>query len=374
MTADYGQYRINLQRMKKLLQAMIDIYSPSGKEEELLAYLQTFLKKHGLPVTRQELDEGRCNLIVVPEDRAIELALIGHVDTVTAYDLEHYGYSQNNNQISGLGSADMKSGCAALIEAYVSAWQAGANRLKAGLILVVGEEEEGDGAARLLEDYHFPWALIAEPTQLTACLAHFGYIETQLTTRGQRRHASLANRRINPVESMLQALLAFTRHMTSQRPQGIYNIRDLLTSQSGFAVPDWCEAWIDVHLPPHTHTGDICAEIEEVVQNSQTDNDHKLAEVRFHTIQEGYDLPEKGTLIQALNKIFTEMSLPWQPAAFQSHSDANQFWANGIKSVLLGPGSLTKAHVPDESVEWREVVKAAEIYLKLITEHFCAIE
>ncbi len=361
-----GKQCVNLPRMKKLLRNMIDIYSPSGKEQELLTYLHSFLKKQHLPVKCQELDDGRFNLIVAPADRAAELALIGHIDTVTAYDLEQYGYTQTDDLISGLGAADMKSGCAALIEAYLSAWQTNSDRLQAALVLVVGEEEEGDGAVRLLEEYHFPWALIAEPTQLKVCPAHYGYIEVQVITRGQRRHASLANRLINPVESMLQALLAFTRHMTDQRPEGIYNIRDLLTSQSGFAVPDWCEAWLDLHLPPHTHTGDICMEIEEVIQNSLVTNAHNLAEVRFHTIQEGYELPEKGVLIQTLREIYNERSLPWQHAAFQSHSDANLLWANGIKSVLLGPGSLAKAHVPDESVQWREIVTAAEIYYDLL--------
>jgi acetylornithine deacetylase len=361
---------IDPQRMHKLLKAMIDIYSPSGKEQDVLTYLQNFLKKHHLPVERQDLDDGRFNLIVAPPGRALELALIGHVDTVSAYDLEEYGYSQKGNRIWGLGAADMKSGCAALIEAYLCAYHAAAESLQAALILVVGEEEEGDGAGRLVEDYHFPWALIAEPTRLEACLAHYGYIEAQLTTRGKRRHASLANRLINPVESMLQVLLAFTRHMTGRRPEGIYNIRDLLTAPSGFAVPDWCEAWLDLHLPPHTHTGDICAEIEEVVHNCLKEQPQGLAEVRFHTIQEGYNLPEKGHLIQALCEIFKSRSLTWQHAAFQSHSDANQLWAHGIKPVLLGPGSLAKAHVPDESIEWSQVVLAAEIYFDLLVGHF----
>ncbi|PIU32475.1 MAG: peptidase M20, partial [Syntrophobacteraceae bacterium CG07_land_8_20_14_0_80_61_8] len=43
--------------------------------------------------------------------------------------------------------------------------------------MVVGEEEEGDGARRLVRDHHFPWAVIGEPTDLKIGLSHFGYLE-----------------------------------------------------------------------------------------------------------------------------------------------------------------------------------------------------
>ena len=361
---------IQPQRLLRLLQRMIDIYSPSGKEEELLAYLYTYFKKRHLPVRRQMLEDGRYNLIVAPPDVDIELALIGHVDTVPAHDLEEMGYSRDNEIISGLGAADMKGGCAAIIEAFLCLWEAGPGNWPVALILVVGEEENGDGALRLLEDYHFPWAIIAEPTGLSPCLAHYGYIEMQLTTRGKRRHASLAKGRINPVESLLKTLLALIHHMDARRPEAVYNIRDLLTSQSGFAVPEWCHAWIDLHLPPHTPTGAMCSELEEVATASLTGRSLKPVEVRFHTIQDGYDLPGKGAVVETLQWVYDQRGLPWQPAAFPSHSDANLLWAHGVKPILLGPGSLAKAHVPEESIGVEEILAAAEIYRQLIFEMF----
>jgi acetylornithine deacetylase len=360
---------IRPQRLLRLLRRMIDIYSPSGKEEELSAYLYHFFKKQQLPVRRQMLEDSRYNLIVAPPDVDIELALIGHVDTVTAHDLEDIEFTSEGGIISGLGAADMKGGCAAIIEACLCLWESGIGRRPVALILVVGEEENGDGTMRLLEEYHFPWAIIAEPTRLVPCLAHYGYIEMQLTTLGKRRHASLAKGRANPVESMLKALLALTHHMTTRRPEAVYNIRDLRTSSSGFAVPEWCHAWIDLHLPPHTPTGALCAELEEVAALPASRN-LKAAEVRFHTIQDGYDLPDKGIVVESLQKVFTQRGLPWQPEAFPSHSDANLLWAHGIKPILLGPGSLAKSHVPDESVGEGEVIAAAEIFYRLLSMMF----
>jgi acetylornithine deacetylase len=234
----------------------------------------------------------------------------------------------------------------------------------------VGEEERGDGAARLMEEYHFPWAIVAEPTQLGPCLAHYGYIEMQLTTRGKRRHASLAKGRTNPVEGMLKTLLALSQHMDTRRPEAVYNIRDLLTSRSGFAVPEWCQCWLDLHLPPHTHTGEICDELEEIVAATPVGKARCPAEVGFHTIQGGYDLPCKGPVVDALQSAFAQQNIAWKPAAFPSHSDANLLWSHGIKPILLGPGSLSKAHTPDESIEFQEVVTAAEIYYQTLLQLF----
>ncbi len=358
------------QRLFKLLHRMIDIYSPSGKEEALLDYLCGFFKKHHLPFRRQMLEDSRYNILVAPPGVEIELALIGHVDTVSAHDLEESGFSQNDGLLSGLGTADMKGGCAALIEAWLCMWEADRHQFPAALILVVGEEERGDGAARLLEEYHFPWAIIAEPTQLAPCLAHYGYVEMQITTRGKRRHASLAKGRTNPVENMLKTLLALTHHLDTRRAEAVYNIRDLLTSQSGFAVPEWCQCWLDLHLPPHAPTGVICAELEEVVASSPAGKTPHPAETRFHTIQDGYDLPPKGTLVDALQTVFSQRSLSWTPTAFPSHSDANLLWSHGIKPILLGPGNLAKAHTPEESIEFHEVVAAAEIYYQTLLRMF----
>src|SRR5512139_1700251 len=90
-------------RLRQLLRRLLDIYSPSGKEEEILEYLYGHLKRQGLPVMEQEVDDNRYNLVVVPPEAEIALVLIGHVDTVVAYDLENFGYDKQDGMVLGLG-------------------------------------------------------------------------------------------------------------------------------------------------------------------------------------------------------------------------------------------------------------------------------
>lgn len=365
---------IRPQRLRTLLRRMVDIYSPSGKEGEIVTFLQGYLRRRGLPVTLQPVEEGRANLLVLPEECDAELALVGHIDTVAAPDLDSYEYAEHGDEIEGLGTADMKGGCAAMIEACLVFRERHGDSYPVALCLVVGEEEVGDGAAALMRTHHFPWAIIGEPTDLRPCLSHFGYLEVALVTEGTRRHASLAPRGGNAVETMLALILRITHHLGERRPGLVHNIRDLFSAQAGFAVPERCEARLDVHLPPGSPVGEILTELEELVAADAGEEAEVQCSMRVMTIDAGYALPEKGRLVDALRRAYASRELPWAPRDFPSHSDANHLWAAGVKSIILGPGQLEKSHSPGESVSFAQVLAAAELYLAALEERFVHAE
>ena len=358
---------IQTERLHRFLYRLIDIYSPSGKEREVLEFVRTDLRRRGLPVTVQSVDEHRYNLLVLPPDAEVQVALVGHLDTVTAYDLERFGVSQQGDRIQGLGAADMKGGCAAMVEAFLGLWEKGAGaRAPVALCLVVGEEETGDGAERLVKSFHFPWAVVGEPTDLVPCLECYGYVEVQLTTRGPRRHASLAGQGSGAVEVLLQRMLALTQHMASVHPEVNYNIRDLFSTRAGFAVPEQCEAWLDLHVPPGAAVGGLLAELEAVCAGGAGEGETVDVRFRTATIDAGYSLPDKGLLVECLQTVFRQQAIDWRPGAFISHSDANRLWSAGMRPVVLGPGRLEAAHTADEAVSFDQVCQAARIYKDLI--------
>lgn len=358
--------RIQPQRLRKLLHRLVDIYSPSGKEGDVLDFVKGYLKRRDLPVLVQTVDEDRYNIVVAPVDRDIQLAFIGHLDTVSAPDLDNYGFSMADDQVKGLGVADMKGGCAAMLEAFLSLWESGGAEAPVALCLVVGEEETGDGAEKLMKSFHFPWAIIGEPTDLVPCLQSFGYVEVQVSARGRRQHASLARRRKNAVEVMLQTMLRLTHHLETDCPEITYNIRDFFSSRAGFAVPERCDAWLDLHLPPPAPIGEILAVLEEMTCRGH--DEHSPVETAFRsvTIDAGYELPEKGPVVAAIRSAFDRHGLPWATEAFRSHSDANQIWACGVKPIILGPGQLAQAHTEDECASFQQICQAADIYLDIM--------
>jgi acetylornithine deacetylase len=355
--------------LRTLLRDLINIYSPTEKEHEIVEFLFSYLKRQALPVKLQEIGGGRANLLIIPPQGEIEVVLIGHLDTVAAHDIELLSCREENDVIEGLGAADMKGGCAAIVEAYLAHWKQG-RRPPVALALVSGEEEEGDGTRVLVREYRFPWAFIAEPSGLHPCFSHYGYMEIRISATGRRKHASLATAGQNPVEALLRLLIRLSRYFTEERPELVYNIRDLSSSQSGFAVPEMCDASLDVHFAPTAPLGEIMMEIENIVSEQKKQDASFNGSLSFVSVHSGYELPEKGELAEKLKRIYLERRLPWEPQAFPSHSDANVLWAAGIKPIILGPGSLEQAHSLHESVSFEQVLTAMNIYYDLIAS-FC---
>ena len=85
--------------------------------------------------------------------------------------------------------------------------------------------------------------------------------------------------------------------------------------------------------------------------------------MRTATIDNGYDLPPRGLVVEVLKNVYEDRSILWKPGSFRSHSDANKLWAAGIKTILLGPGRLEMAHTPEESISLDEVIAASQIYV-----------
>jgi acetylornithine deacetylase len=360
---------INPDRLRTTFLELLDIYSPSGKEEDIQLYLEDLLTRAGFSVERQEVDEDRYNLRVTMGPGEPVLYLVGHVDTVPAWDLDDSGPRQEDGIICGLGSADMKGGCAAMVEAWLALAEAldPAERPSIGLLLVVGEEENGDGSAVFLQTCRPPWVVIGEPTSLAAGFAHYGYLEAGFVTRGLQSHSSLPELGHNAVESMLRVLLHLGNDTLFDRARSeiVYSIREMKSSQAGFVVPDRCEAWIDLHLPPDRDPVVLQDAIRLIVANLDQQIPGLDLEVSFDFASSGYSLGTDNHLAQTLQEVYPQLDLPLQMNAFRSHSDGNLFFAAGVRPLILGPGSLETAHTPDERVAFDEVSAAARIYAAL---------
>lgn len=359
---------INRERLFRLFRDMVDIYSPSGREEELAEFLEQHIRMHGLPLELQPVDDTRRNLLIStgPAGSADRLFL-GHIDTVPAYDYESYGFAEHDGDCHGLGTADMKSGCAAMIEAFISCHER--SNLPDGtlLALVVGEEESGDGTEALLNTYRFDHALVAEPTNLNPCLSHYGYVEMVVRAFGSRRHAAVSGRETNAIRAMLRLLLRIEDRVEPHEPDTVLNIRNLHSSESGFAVPDRCSANIDFHLPPQWSATAYATAMQAFVETHIRQGGASRCEVEFPTCTDGFRIPDNGRLPCALRSIYADLQLEWHPMPFRSHSDANLLRDAGCKALMLGPGLLAKAHTRDESVPSAQVETAAQIYARLLT-------
>ena len=339
----------------------------------MLAALEGCLTRAGFAVERLVVDDERYNLRVTMGKGEPQLYLVGHVDTVSAWDLEELGSQEEDGIIRGLGSADMKGGCAAMVEAWMALSETiySPELPSVGLLLVVGEEENGDGSAAFLELYHPAWVVIGEPTGLAACFSHYGYLEAGFVTRGHRIHSSLPELGHNAVESMLRVLLHLGNNplFKQETSEIVYSIREMSSSREGFVVPDRCEAWIDLHLPPDKAPTDLQEAIRRTVADASRLIPGLDLQLNFDFASPGYNLGTDNRFAQMLNEIYPQLDLNLRMDAFRSHSDGNLFFAARVKPLILGPGSLETAHTPNEQVNLDELTAAARIYAALCLGH-----
>lgn len=361
-------HAIDAKRLKTTLIDMIDIYSPSGKEEDIQLYLEEKLAATGINVKRQIVEDERFNLIATMGSTAPDLYLVGHVDTVPAWDIDEYCAVEEWGIVRGLGSADMKGGCAAMVEAWIALATLPENERPAlGLLLVVGEEENGDGSARFLEECCPASVIIGEPTSLLPAFNHYGYMELTLITQGRRIHSSLPELGHNAIESMLRVLLQIERStmFKQQAAKLVYSIREMSSSRAGFVVPDRCEAMIDLHLSPDVSPIIIRAAVEKALEQARQSIKGLDLEVSFDFEAEGYQLQPQARTIDILEDIYPRLNLPLTFVPFRSHSDGNLFYRAGSRPLILGPGSLETAHTAEEQTSFAEVEAAARIYAAL---------
>lgn len=359
---------IDPQRLRNTLMEMIDIYSPSGKEEDIQLYLEERLAQTGIPVVRQEVEEERYNLVTIMGKGTPTLYLVGHVDTVAAWDIDEYAAVEEWGVVRGLGSADMKGGCAAMVETWLAlATLPEEERPSIGLLLVVGEEENGDGSARFLQDLCPERVIIGEPTSMLPAFNHYGYIEVSLITQGRRIHSSLPELGHNAIESMLRVLLKLERSPLFEPTPSklIYSIREMSSSRAGFVVPDRCEAMIDLHLSPDSDPTTVRCGLEAVLKEAQKTIKDLDLEFDFAFESGGYQLVPDKQMLAILEEVCPRLNLPLEFVPFRSHSDGNLFFQAGSKPLILGPGSLETAHTADEQTSLAEVEAAARVYVAL---------
>lgn len=366
---------IDADRLTELLVRAVDRYSPSYAEEPAMRVFARALGDAGIPYARQRVAGPRAgeraNLLVEIGPEPAQLLWVGHVDTIPYLDEEAQATRREGDLLYGLGTADMKGACAAMVEALIAVTHAGV-ALERGLAvgLVVGEEESGDGSGRLLERVSAPLTVIGEPTGLEPCLSHYGYFAYRLAARGAEAHAALPE----AGASAIHAMLAWLMYLMEERGRPPFadnvsiNPREITGGADLFVVARRCEADIDVHAAPGFGADDVARLIEAARARALLSHPRCALACEPTFAADGYALSPDDQALGPLRRAYRHMEMDWGPGDFPSHSDAILFYEKGSRPVICGPGRLEAAHTRREHVSLSEVERAARLYAALIFE------
>jgi succinyl-diaminopimelate desuccinylase len=329
-------------------------------------------------------DCPRYNLLSFHGDEQRTLYFHGHYDVVPAQSREQFNPRVEGGRLYGRGSADMKSGLAAMIYAMYLLKELEvplAGRI--GLCIVADEETGGQGGSRYLDQMgllgqNAVAMLTPEPTGGVIWNANRGAITLRITIKGKSAHVGLQHQGINAFDHMLQVAAALhvmkdevEQHKTGYRilPEGsarsILMLGGRVEGGTNFnVVPESCMFTLERRFNPEE---DLESEKEklfillesfqqrgvklevEVIQeghSSGTSEEHPIARVMAETIKTATDEYPIFELCPGI------LETRW-------------YARKGIPAFAYGPGFLELAHGPNESVKVEHIYQHTLIYALL---------
>ncbi len=323
----------------RLTRQLIDIESLTGKEAAAATFLAGYLEELGYVVERMPVEGERFNVYARPA-MVDQPALIfsTHTDTVPPF----LASSEDEDNLYGRGACDAKGIIAAQIAACE---QLRASGKSAGLLFVVGEERDSQGAAVANQNPRGSRFLVnGEPTGNRVALASKGALRVEVTAHGRMAHSAHPELGESAIEKLLDALQALRAMELPRNPEigpSTFNIGIIEGGRATNVIPDFAKAQLLYRLvgPSDELRGSIVAAVGS------------LAEVEFVL-----DIPYM--------RFLNIPGIPTMTASFTSDIPRLAAWG---RPVLLGPGSILVAHTDREFLSKAELAQAIELYVKVGT-------
>ncbi len=379
---------VNSSAAIRFLQDYVAIPSvnPMGRDDVPAAILgETRLAEHlheqlrGMGLDSVLVGEGARKSVVAEATAGLEAETIlvaSHIDTVPidGMRIEPFSPLIESGRLFGRGACDTKAGMAALVAALARVLASG--RLRRNVI-VVGEADEelsSRGVRDVLEHLggrRPDWVLATEPTELCVIRAHKGVVHARLEAEGVACHASEPELGRNAIVALSRAALA----MDALSERLARNWSDAMLGRSTLSigmisgghapnvVPSRAHLIADLRTLPGQSLDDVRGEIESALE------DHGASGVRL--TQLSLEKPPLGTeashgSVRACLAAARAAGHPPQVGGVAFGTDAGVFEAAGVPGVVLGPGSIRRAHTAEEFVELDQVEAMTEIFVHLL--------
>lgn len=353
--------------------------TPPGEVAMVADWVEAWARRFEARVERQTVEPGKDNVLITLEFGEGPCLLFNtHMDvnnpTGQVWTYPPFEPVIRENRVYGLGSCDAKGSLVAMLAAMERlALRSEGLRGKLILTAVMGEEAGGIGSLHLVKQgIRADGAIVGEPTQLEAAIAHKGTYMRKIRFRGRAAHSGSPHLGINAIvhasrfcmeyERLNKKLLQFP-HPELGPANAAVTILHGGTRQN--TIPENAELIADRRLIPGETHQDADRELEEILSTLKADIPELHVdpiEVIVATVPSQTDRAERivTSALQALEHV---TGSPKRAQGFSAGCDMSKLVTiAGIPTVILGPGSLAQAHAPDEFVEIAQVEQAVDVY------------
>ena len=199
---------MNVIKLTQQLISMPSYLDSETNEKEIGDFIFSYLKQFPyLRVRKQKIEKGRFNIIAKTSGTP-RLFLAGHLDTVEpkqGWSKDQFKGTIESGNLYGLGSIDMKSGLAAILDS-LSDFKKISNLT---LLFYCDEEYDFKGMKKFINSSKKKigdLAVLAEPTDLKIWNAHRGLIEIYFSIQGKSGHAADPKSGKNAITGIMKLL------------------------------------------------------------------------------------------------------------------------------------------------------------------------
>lgn len=302
------------------------------------------------------------------------LTFAGHMDTVPAGDgwtVDAFGGTIRDGRLYGRGTSDMKGGIAGFMVAIGQLAELRDQWRGTVVAHIVPDEEPGGqlGTQVLLEKGLLTGdaVVVAEPSELCVYRAQKGNIFAQIRFSGRSAHGSTpqlghsaivqAARAALWLEETLGPALASSRHELVGCAS--VNVGTISGGRRTNMVPDDCILTVDRRVLPGEQLEHAFAELEQAAgPEGVVSYDHVGA--AFETPAEHWLVRDAVAVVDAVRG----HSCP--VGGLVGSSDARFYAASAdLPTIIVGPGAMSEAHTPDESVDVELLELSVDVYREL---------
>ena len=362
-------------------------YEGGVPESAMATYIEEFYSSRGIETWRQPIYTDRENVIArIPgRDPGRRILFEAHMDTVSVsgMTIDPFKPTHRECRIYGRGACDTKAGMAAMMHATASLPQEKiVPPCDVWFVATIDEEFSYRGVAafcdQLRSDDRLPEAaIVAEPTLLKPVIASKGLVRFKIETVGKAAHSAKPHLGVNAIESMARVIATIqddTRELSAAvHPllgPGTCNIGVVRGGVQINLVPAKCEIEIDRRMLPGETVVSVLDHYQSLLDSLS--KRHSDVEVIVHAPMLT-DMPletdRESPAVQQMTKILGDLGMDASPIGVPFCSDASKFGELGIPSMILGPGSIDRAHAAEEYVECDQVCAAEEVYRRFMIQY-----
>lgn len=355
--------------------------NPPGDVRDAVAYCRTPLEAAGFTCRTVECHGLMPNLIAeLGSDAGPALCFNAHLDVVptgeeSAWKHAPFGAELEDGKIYGRGAGDDKASVTAQVMAGVALARAGAPLAGRLVINEVADEEVGgvNGARFIVEEGHLKpdWVIVGEQTLNRVCVGEKGGAGQFVTVYGRAAHGALPWEGANAIEGAARIIVALKDELGPQLATRTHqyfhpssaSINMIDGGVKGNVVADKCEFYIDRRLIPGEKPADTQTEIREIAERAIASISGLRVEVSSPRLALGATMVDPDSdLVQSMLKANEYLGLGTDLTGFSMASDGRFFAAQGIPTIIYGPGDPKLAHIPDEWVGVDEIMEATRAY------------